>query len=408
MDVDFYKFTMGQVIWKHHKGVEVVFELIVRDKHIPLAKMIPEAKLRKALDFARTLRFRPTDLYYLRGMDLYDAYMFKEDYLGFLKGYQLPAYTLTIEDNSIKLRFRGEWAEVSPWETIALAIISQLYYAAVLENIPEHELEIVYARAKDKLFRKLETLKHYSHIRFADFSQRRRHSFLWQKYVIGLCKEVMGKQFLGTSNTWMAFHYDLPPIGTNAHEPPMVLTALADSDDAKRAAQYRFTEEWEATYGQGLRIILPDTYGTDQFFRNAPELLADWRGYRQDSGNPFAKGDEYIAWLKSKGRDPREKLFIPSDGLDLPEIVQIAEYFKDRIQVSPGWGTLLGNDFRDCLTGSIDLRPFSMVCKVVEANGRPCVKLSDNIQKATGPAAEIERYKRIFGEAGRTSQDVLV
>jgi nicotinate phosphoribosyltransferase len=33
----------------------------------------------------------------------------------------------------------------------------------------------------------------------------------------------------------------------------------------------------------------------------------------------------------------------------------------------------------------------------VEAEGRPTVKLSDNPEKATGPRAEVERYRRVFG-----------
>jgi nicotinate phosphoribosyltransferase len=50
----------------------------------------------------------------------------------------------------------------------------------------------------------------------------------------------------------------------------------------------------------------------------------------------------------------------------------------------------------------------SMVCKVVSANGKPVVKLSDNVSKATGPKEEVERYKKIFGDKGRIAQDVLV
>lgn len=59
------------------------------------------------------------------------------------------------------------------------------------------------------------------------------------------------------------------------------------------------------------------------------------------------------------------------------------------------------NDFRNCSPrgdGSFD--PVSLVCKMTAVNGRPAVKLSDNYAKATGPAEEIERYRRVFGTAG--------
>jgi hypothetical protein len=40
--------------------------------------------------------------------------------------------------------------------------------------------------------------------------------------------------------------------------------------------------------------------------------------------------------------------------------------------------------------------PFSIVCKVGSANGRPAVKLSDNPMKSMGPETDIRRYRRVF------------
>ena len=56
----------------------------------------------------------------------------------------------------------------------------------------------------------------------------------------------------------------------------------------------------------------------------------------------------------------------------------------------------------------IGLAPISLVCKVVSANGRPAVKLSDNPEKATGEPSEIEHYLRVFGNADRGVLPVLV
>ena len=71
--------------------------------------------------------------------------------------------------------------------------------------------------------------------------------------------------------------------------------------------------------------------------------------------------------------------------------------------MSFGWGTNLTNDFIDCEPKEVPgLAPISIVCKVVEANGKSAVKLSDNIFKATGDPKEIERYITIFGNEGRT------
>lgn len=410
MDVDFYKLTMGQVIFRHFRGTEVTFQLIIRDPNIQLSRFVSEEDLRAVFDYAMGLRFTKTDLYYLRGIeiDLYEKYMFGEDYLGFLAEFRLPKYSIKVHRGAFVISFTGDWAEVSMWETIALAIISELYYRAILRNVPKYTLENIYRRAQVRAYDKLEKLQRCPRVRFADFGQRRRHSFLWQEWVIGLCRDMTGDQFIGTSNTWMAFHHDMVPIGTNAHELPMVLTALANSDGEMRYAQYRVLELWQETYGQGLRVFLPDTYGSTQFFANAPDWVKGWRGHRQDSGEPLAEAAKYVLWLKERGIDPANRLTIFSDGLDVNTMLGIDFSLGGAHQHSFGWGTLLTNDFRGCSSEVPELRPFSMVCKIVSANGRPCVKLSNNPSKAVGPESEVERYLRIFGREGMSDQKVQV
>ena len=68
---------------------------------------------------------------------------------------------------------------------------------------------------------------------------------------------------------------------------------------------------------------------------------------------------------------------------------------------------MLTNDFRG-LAPDDGLAPFSVVCKAIAANGRPTVKLSDNPNKAMGPANEIARYKRVFGVGEQVAQAVVV
>ena len=68
---------------------------------------------------------------------------------------------------------------------------------------------------------------------------------------------------------------------------------------------------------------------------------------------------------------------------------------------------MLTNDFKG-LTEDDALAPFSLVCKAVEANGHPTVKLSDNPNKAMGPKDEIARYKRVFGVGEQDRIQVVV
>jgi nicotinate phosphoribosyltransferase len=89
------------------------------------------------------------------------------------------------------------------------------------------------------------------------------------------------------------------------------------------------------------------------------------------------------------------------------KIRELHGQFAGRTKVSFGWGTLLTNDFRGLVPDDA-LAPFSLVCKAVSANGRPTVKLSDNPEKAMGPAEEIERYKRVFGVGNQEAIEVIV
>jgi nicotinate phosphoribosyltransferase len=219
--------------------------------------------------------------------------------------------------------------------------------------------------------------------------------------------EGLGPAFLGTSNCLIALRREVEAIGTNAHELPMVYSALADNDHELAEAPYQVLADWQQDYDNNLRVMLPDTYGSHGFLERAPDWVAHWTGVRIDSGNPIVGGDIAIDWWKRRGQDPRTKLLIFSDGLDVEAIEQIHEHFQGRARLGFGWGTLLTNDFRG-LAPNGGLDPFSIVCKVISVNGRPAVKLSDNPLKAMGPPAQIERYRRVFGVGAQESLPLAV
>ena len=101
------------------------------------------------------------------------------------------------------------------------------------------------------------------------------------------------------------------------------------------------------------------------------------------------------------------ELLVFSDGLDVPEIEALHARFHGRVRITFGWGTLLTNDFEGLVEADA-LAPFSLVCKAVEADGRPTVKLSDNPEKAMGPREQVERYKRVFGVGEQMAREVRV
>ncbi|WP_407965568.1 nicotinate phosphoribosyltransferase [Bartonella sp. C271] len=410
LDTDFYKLLMVQMIWGLYPDVKVTFSLINRTKTIRLANDIDENELRAQLDHALSLRFTKKEMIWLAGNTFYGRKrIFEPEFLQWLEKFQLPEYELTRKDGQYILRFDGPWAYSSMWEIPALAIISELRSRAAMKNLGLFALDVLYARAKAKMWSKIERLKKLPDIKISDFGTRRRHSFLWQRWCVEALKEGIGNSFTGTSNVLLAMDTDLEALGTNAHELPMVISALTNNDDDLRKASYKVLQDWNRYYGGNLLIVLPDAFGTEAFLRNAPEWVADWTGFRPDSAPPIEGGERIIKWWQEKGKNPREKLLIFSDALDIDTIEKTYHHFHGKVRMYFGWGTNLTNDFENCAPKNIpNLEAISLVCKVTHANDRPAVKLSDNPEKAIGDPKEIQRYLNFFGNEQRIAKPVKV
>ena len=408
IDTDFYKLLMCQSIFRNKPKTNVVFSLINRSSKVRLAELIDEGELREQLDHVRTISLARGESTWLRGNTFYGKrQMFRPDFMEWFEGLRLPAYHLEKRDGQFELTFEGAWPEVMLWEIPALAILMELRSRAVLDDMGKFELQVLYARAMTRAWEKIARLRKIDGLKIADFGTRRRHGFLWQDWAVQAMQEGLGSKFIGTSNCRIAMRRDIEAIGTNAHELPMVYSALADTDAELKQAPYQVLADWQDEHEGNLRIILPDTYGTEGFLRDAPDWLAGWTGIRIDSGDPAKGAETAIRWWQDRGEDPREKLVIFSDGLDVDSIEALHARFHGRVKVSFGWGTMLTNDFRGLVPGDA-LAPFSLVCKALSANGRPTVKLSDNPAKAMGPKDEIERYKRVFGVGAQEARAVVV
>ena len=410
LDTDVYKLLMLQTILQEWRDIPVTFSLINRSKTVKLAQEIDETELREQLEYARKIRLTKKESIWLAGNTFYGKErLFTAEFLQWLKEYQLPEFELSKQDGQYRIDIHGTWAQVSLWEIPLLTIISELRSRAATRGMGPFELDVTYARAKAKMWEKVLRLKKLPDLKIADFGTRRRHSFLWQRWCVDALKEGLGTNFIGTSNVLLAMDHDLEAIGTNAHELPMVVATLSKDDTSLASSPYQILERWQKTYDSNLLIVLPDTYGTTRFLQDAPDWVADWKGFRIDSKEPIAGGEEIIAWWKKKGIDPKEKLIIFSDGLDIETIESTYHHFQGKVRTSFGWGTNLTNDFRQCAPyPNESLRAFSVVVKVTSANGKPTVKLSDNLAKATGPKKELERYLKVFGREDLTVSEVEV
>lgn len=400
LDVDFYKFPMGQMIQLLYPTIRATFGLTNRTKSVRLGDEICIEQVREELDYVRkNVAANKTELHYLRGTNEYQERMFREPYLEFLGKLQLPEYELRKRsDGQIHLEFPGLWAEDTYWETMGLAIVNELRNRSILEKMTRAERNNVFKTGRLRLEEKIKKLKERPGITFIEFGTRRRFCKKWQEYVIQrLMEELPATQFLGTSNTYFAMKYGLLAMGTSAHELPMVLAGVFDDGtcNAPQKATEQVLKDWWDLYGFGLSIALPDTFGTDFFLKiMKSEQAVNWKGSRQDSGDPFVYGDKHIEFYRRCGIDPLNKLIVFSDGLDIDRIFAIDDYFRGRIKGTNGWGTDLTND--------LGILPLSLVVKTIRANGRGLVKLSDNLAKAIGEPEDVERYKRICGYTNTT------
>ncbi len=249
LDTDFYKLLMLQFIWKHFPDVHVTFTLVNRSSQVSLAENISVEDLTAQLDHVRGLSFHKSELIWLAGNTFYGKRgIFEPEFLEWLeRDFRLPDYELAVVDGEFTLTFSGLWTQTTLWEVYALSILSELKTRASLRAMSEFALDIFYARAKAKLWGKIERLRGVPGLKIADFGTRRRHSFLWHEYVVMAMRDTLGGIFTGSSNTYLAYKHDLEAIGTNAHELPMAMAAMAEDDAALKASQYRMLELWQNT-----------------------------------------------------------------------------------------------------------------------------------------------------------------
>jgi len=180
LDTDFYKLLMLQFIWKHFPKTRVEFSLFNRHPAVRMADIIHIEELKMQLQHVRGLRFRKSELVWLAGNTFYGRRgIFEPAFLEWLeRDFRLSDYHLSVHDGQIHLSFDGPWTETTMWELYSLAILDEMKTRANLKMLSEFGLDILYARAKTKLWNKIERLRGVPGLNIADFGTRRRYSFL--------------------------------------------------------------------------------------------------------------------------------------------------------------------------------------------------------------------------------------
>ncbi len=393
---DVYKILMMYLIWSEYPNLHVKFGFKNRTKNVLLADHISVGELRAQINTAAQLTFSDDVLAIYRSWEL-----FPEEFLQALKQLRLARPKVAIVDPLLTIETDGLWLNDTLWEIYILAIVSELAGRgrAKAEGFSEKAL---FKAGDERLTEKINFFKQHPELKISQFGLRRRFSGPWEEHVTQrLINET--SVITGISNMYLADHFGIPAQGTNAHELPMALTALArhSGPKAMREAPYLVLAHWQRLFGHKSLIMLDDTYGSESFSRDLPrQYLESFRGFRHDSGDAFAYGEAIIQLYRQYGIDSRTKVIIFSDGLTPYKALKLYEHFKGRIIVLFGMGTNLTNDFGV-------LPALSLVMKIIAAAGNPAVKLSNNLNKATGLPEEIEYYKDVFGYTNTASEAVV-
>jgi nicotinate phosphoribosyltransferase len=364
LDTDLYKFTMMQVVLHHFPEAQAEYRFKCRTQGVDLTPYIGQIEREVAGLCSR--RFSRRELDYLRSWRF-----FKSDFIDLLGLFHLDERFVRIAPaavpGEIDIAIKGPWLHTILFEVPLLSIVSEVYFRNAQ---PAPDL----AEGRRRLAAKVERINSVADpaFRIADYGTRRRFSRTWQDEVVRTLKQGIGAKFVGTSNVKLALDHALTPLGTMAHE---YLQACQAVGPRLRDSQVFAFNTWAREYRGDLGIALSDVCGMEAFLRDFDLFFCKlFDGVRHDSGDPFEWGEKLIAHYQRMRIDPRSKVMVFSDSLDVPLAIRLFEYFKGRSQTAFGIGTNLTND--------LGYKPLQIVIKMTRCNGQPVAKISDEPSKS--------------------------
>ena len=235
-----------------------------------LADIVDERELIDQLDHARTLRLAKNELIWLAGNTFYGTkQIFEPAFMEWLAGFRLPDYELTRRDGQYELRFEGPWCETTMWEIPALAIINELRARAAMRGMSRFDLDVLYARAKAKLWSKVERLRALA-ARGAAAHLRFRHPPPPRLPVAALVRRG------DAGGPRRHLHRHLQRQARDGHRPRGDRHQRPRTADGLRRARRRRRRRCatrpttccatgRSMYGGNLLVVLPDCFGTTSF-----------------------------------------------------------------------------------------------------------------------------------------------
>ncbi|GAA2523599.1 nicotinate phosphoribosyltransferase [Pilimelia columellifera] len=352
---DHYELTMvNAALADGTAGRRCVFEVFAR--RLPTGRRYGVvAGVGRLVDRIAGFRFRPDEIAYLSGRRIVDAdtarwladYRFTGDIDGYAEGELFfpgsPILTVT-----------GTFAECVVLETLILSVLN-------------HDSAVAAAAARMVTAARGRGL--------IEMGARRTH----EEAAVAAARAAYLAGFAYTSNLAAGARHGIPTAGTAAH----AYTLLHDDEPAAFAAQV-------ATLGSETTLLV-DTYDITQGIRNAISVAGPGlRAIRIDSGDLSVLAHQSRELLDSLGA-PDTKIIVSGD-LDEYAIAALAAEPVDMY----GAGTSV-------VTGS-GAPTAGLVYKLVEVDGRPVVKRSENKATVGGRKAAVRRHK----PTGTATEEIVV
>jgi nicotinate phosphoribosyltransferase len=309
----------------------------------------------RLIELIRDFHFEPADIAFLRTAGIVDdvtadwlaAYRFTGDVDGYAEG------ELFFPGSPI-LTVAGTFAECVVLETLILSVLN-------------HDSAIAAAAARMVTAARSRPI--------IEMGSRRTH----EEAAIAAARAAYLAGFASTSNLAAGGRYGIPTTGTSAH----AFTLLHDDESAAFASQV-------AALGKNTTLLV-DTYDIAQGIRNAITVAGpDLRAIRIDSGDLSALAQHSRELLDSLGAT--ETKIVVSGDMDEYSIAALAAEPVDMY----GAGTAV-------VTGS-GAPTAGLVYKLVEVEGRPVVKRSENKATVGGRKTAIRRHK----PTGTATEEIVV
>lgn len=389
-DNDTYKFSMCAAVLNCFPRAKVRYRFVDRNNTI-----YPDGfsdLLMEQIRMMENVHITEGEINYMKKR----MYYMPEWFYTFLKGYQFDSNEVSAtqdKEGHLIVNIEGYWYRTIFWEIPILSIVSELFHTI------NGDMDKFDCATTSEIAKKSAEMLLLNGVKFANFGTRRRFSFQNEDIVTNeLLKcsrsfngETDGK-FTGTSNVYFAMKYNLPLIGTMAHEFVSGIAGMYGPQEANYIAM----DMWQKTFQGALGIFLYDTYTWQPFSDNFSEHFARcFSGLRVDSGDNEEQLEKIISKYKSLKIDPKTKQIVFSNAFTPNTAVELNSKIKDKCLASFGIGTSLTCNLPD-------VKPMNIVIKLVESKitenrkwSKTC-KMSEDKGKTTGDNDVVERFKQIL------------